>query len=79
MTLIGVSNQIIHQIRDLRYIRQPPLNFPGYLSALTDDGIDELRDFIADFRRSPEEWDDFLQSVIHDPEIIQAVKAHKAR
>lgn len=51
----------------------------NYLSALTDNGIDELREFIADFRRSPEEWDDFLQSVIHDPEIIQAVKAHKAR
>jgi hypothetical protein len=39
----------------------------NYLSALTDDGIDELRDFIADFRRSPEEWDDFLQSVSNYP------------
>ena len=29
MTLIGVSNQIVHQIRYLRYIRQPPVNFPG--------------------------------------------------
>ena len=51
----------------------------NYLTALTDDGIDELRDFIADFRRSPQDWDDFLQSVIDDPDIIQSVKTHKAR
>lgn len=50
-----------------------------YLTALTDDGIDELRDFIADFRSSPQVWDDFLHSVIDDPDIIQSVKTHKAR
>lgn len=50
-----------------------------YMTAITDEGIDELRDFIADFRRSPEEWDAFLQSVIDDPETIENVKTHKAR
>lgn len=50
-----------------------------YVSALTDDGIDELRDFIADFRSPPEEWDAFLRSVIDDPDTIENVKAHKPR
>ena len=50
-----------------------------YRTAITRDGIDELRDLIADFRRSPEDWDHFLQSVIDDPKIIQSVKAHKPR
>ena len=49
------------------------------MTAITDDGIDELRDFIADFRSSPEEWDAFLRSVIDDPETIENVKTHKAR
>ena len=48
-------------------------------TAVTHDAIDELRDLIADLRRSPEVWDDFLESVIDDPEIIQSVKAHKPR
>jgi hypothetical protein len=50
-----------------------------YLTAITDDGIDELRNFIADFRQPPEEWDAFLRSIIDDPETIENVKAHKAR
>jgi len=41
----------------------------NYLTAITDDGIAELRNLITDARRSPDEWDDLLQSV----------KAHKAR
>lgn len=48
-------------------------------TAITSQGIEELRDFIADFRRSPEDWDDLLHSVIDDPETIQAVKIHKPR
>lgn len=50
-----------------------------YQTAITSQGIEELRDFIADFRRPPEEWDDLLQSIIDDPDIIQAVKDHKPR
>ena len=50
-----------------------------YRTAITHDGIDELRDLLADARRSPQEWHDFLQSVIDDPEIIANVKAHKLR
>jgi len=50
-----------------------------YRTAITDDGIDELRVLIADNRRSPEEWDFFLESVISDPETIEIVKAHTPR
>jgi hypothetical protein len=50
-----------------------------YQTAITSQGIEELRDFIADFRRSPEHWDEFLHSIIDDPETIKAVKLHKPR
>ncbi|GMM59782.1 hypothetical protein [Novosphingobium pituita] len=47
--------------------------------AITDNGISELRDLIADLRRSPHEWDDFLHSVIDDPQALESVKAHIPR
>ncbi len=39
------------------------------MTALTDNGIDALRDLLADARRSPEAWQDFLQSFIDDPDL----------
>ena len=51
----------------------------NFLTALTDDGIDEVRNLIADARRSPEQWESFLQCFVDDPDIIQSVKAHKPR
>jgi len=63
-----------------------PAQWAGYirptmrpLSEAYSQGIEELRDFIADFRRSPDDWDDLLHSIIDDPDIIQAVKDHKPR
>ena len=50
-----------------------------YHTAITSQGIEELQDFIADFRRSPEDWDGLLHSIIDDPNIIQAIKDHKPR
>ena len=50
-----------------------------YHTAITSQGIEELRDFIADFRQSPEDWDDLLHSIIDDSETIQAVKLYKPR
>ncbi len=47
--------------------------------ALTDDAIDELRSMIADARRSPEEWDQFLEDFVSDPATIEIVKTHKLR
>ena len=44
-------------------------------TALTGDGIDELRDMITAARQSPDEWDQFLQDFVDDPDVIKTVKA----
>lgn len=43
-------------------------------TALTDDGIDELKDMLADARRPPETWRDFLEDFVADPDIIARVR-----
>lgn len=48
-------------------------------TAITSQGIEELQEFIADFCQSPEDWDGLLNSIIDEPDIIQAVKNHKPR
>jgi len=47
-------------------------------NAITDDGIDELRAMITEARRSPEEWDSFLECVVYDDNEMKAIKAHYA-
>jgi hypothetical protein len=47
-------------------------------SAITDDGIDELRIMIAEARRSPDEWDSFLECVVYDDDEMKAIRAHYA-
>ncbi len=44
------------------------------ITALTDDGISEIKDMLAAARRSTEEWNDFLQDFVADPDIIARVK-----
>jgi hypothetical protein len=50
-----------------------------FTTALTDDGIDELRDLITDARQSPKDWEDFLRDFVGDEDIIKTVKDHKPR
>ncbi|MER8950495.1 hypothetical protein [Mesorhizobium sp. M0809] len=45
------------------------------ITALTDDGIDELRQMLAHARRSAEKWSDFLNDFVSDPDIIARIKA----
>lgn len=45
-----------------------------YITALTDDGIDEIRDMLASARRSVEEWHSFLDDFVAEPDIIARVK-----
>ncbi|CAN7566783.1 hypothetical protein LJR255_004059 [Pararhizobium sp. LjRoot255] len=45
------------------------------ITALTDDGIDELSQILSDARRSPEAWIDFLHCFVDDEELIARVKA----
>ncbi|OYR08420.1 hypothetical protein [Brucella thiophenivorans] len=45
-------------------------------SALTDDGIDELRQMLADARRSAEKW---LECYVDDQEFVERVKTYSPR
>ena len=47
-------------------------------SAITDDGIDQLRAMITEARRSPKEWDSFLECVVYDDDEMKAIRAHYA-
>jgi hypothetical protein len=51
----------------------------GIITALTDYGVDELRDMIAAARCSPSQWDQFLDDFVNDPGIIARVKAQTPR
>ena len=49
------------------------------ITALTDDGIEELKDMLTDARRSPKAWRGFLDDFIADPDIIARVKEKRPR
>lgn len=49
------------------------------ITALTGDGIAELRDMLADARRSPTDWHNFLKDFVSDPDIIARVKEKSPR
>ena len=44
------------------------------ITALTDDGIEELTNMLADARRSPQEWNRFLEDFVSDQDVIARVK-----
>ena len=50
-----------------------------YITALTDDGIEELRDMLASARASIEEWHRFLDDFVAQPDIIARVKNQRLR
>ncbi|TDE34914.1 hypothetical protein [Antarcticimicrobium sediminis] len=50
-----------------------------YITALTDDGIDELRDILEPARVSDETWHNFLHDFVDEPEIITRVKDQPLR
>ncbi|MDQ0562973.1 hypothetical protein QO004_004782 [Rhizobium mesoamericanum] len=47
--------------------------------ALTDHGIDELRQMLADARRSAKKWQEFLDCFVLDEDIVARVKAYSPR
>jgi len=49
------------------------------ITALTDHGIDELNQMLSTARRSPEAWNEFLDSFVDDEELIARVKAKSPR
>ena len=50
-----------------------------YITALTEDGIEELRDMLASARVSVEEWHSFLEDFVDDPDIVARVKEQPLR
>jgi len=50
-----------------------------YVTALTDDGICELKDMLANARSSTENWHGFLEGFVSDPNVIARVKAQSPR
>jgi len=50
-----------------------------YITALTDDGIQEIRDMLGWARTSVETWHGFLEDVVDDPDIIARVKDQPLR
>ncbi len=49
------------------------------MSALTDDGIDELRQMLADARKSAANWQEFLECFVDDQEVAERVKTYSPR
>ncbi|WP_322887507.1 hypothetical protein U8C36_35435 (plasmid) [Sinorhizobium medicae] len=49
------------------------------VTALTDDGMEEVEQMLSYARRSPQEWNDFLDSFVDDEELIARVKAKSPR
>jgi hypothetical protein len=49
------------------------------ITALTQDGVEELRDMLANARRSPRDWESFLESFLSDPELIERLKSQTTR
>ena len=49
------------------------------ITALTDHGIEELRDMLSSARVSIDQWHSFLEDFIDDPKIIDRVKKLRLR
>lgn len=49
------------------------------ITALTDDGIEELTDMLRDARITTERWHQFLDDFVHDAELVVRIKALSPR
>lgn len=49
------------------------------ITALPDDGMEELEQMLSHARRSPEEWHDFLDSFVDDKKLVARIKANSPR
>ena len=45
------------------------------ITALTDRGIEELRDMLRAARMTPDTWHEFLDDFVHDAELVARIKA----
>jgi hypothetical protein len=49
------------------------------ITALTDDGMEELEQMLSHARRSPDGWNDFLDSFVDDEQLVARIKAKSLR
>lgn len=49
------------------------------ITALTDDGIDELKDMLRDARATIETWHAFLDDFVDDENLVARIKAQSTR
>ncbi|MFB2567568.1 hypothetical protein [Rhizobium sp. IMFF44] len=49
------------------------------ITALTDDGMEELEQMLSYARRSTDEWNDFLDSFVDEEELVARFKAKSPR
>lgn len=49
------------------------------MTALTDDGVDELSDMFREARRTTQTWHGFLDDFVDDPELAARFKAQPPR
>lgn len=49
------------------------------ITALTDDGMEELEQMLSYARRSTDEWNGFLDSFVDDEDLIARLKAKSPR
>lgn len=49
------------------------------ITALTDRGIEELRDMLRAARMTPDTWHEFLDDFVHDAELVARIKAKSPR
>ncbi len=49
------------------------------ITALTDDGIEELQDMLRHARITTESWHQFLDDFVHDEELVARIKAQPPR
>lgn len=49
------------------------------ITALTDDGIEELADMIRAARLTTQSWHEFLDDFVDDPDLVARIKAKSPR
>lgn len=49
------------------------------ITALTDDGVEELQDMLRDARLTTQTWHDFLDDFVDDPQLAARFKDKKLR
>jgi hypothetical protein len=49
------------------------------ITAVTDDGIEELTDMLRDARITTDSWHQFLDAFVHDTDLVARIKAQSPR